>query len=64
LISAAIRTSAADGDDADTFGFQMVQDIQEWGTEAYLGYRFHDLDRNGADYDTINALMTGMRVKF
>jgi uncharacterized coiled-coil protein SlyX len=55
---------AADGDDADTFGFQMVQDIQEWGTEAYLGYRFHDLDRNGADYDTINAIMTGMRVKF
>jgi hypothetical protein len=55
---------AADGDDADTVGFQMVQDIQEWGTEAYLGYRFHDLDRNGADYDTINALMTGMRVKF
>lgn len=55
---------AADGDDADTFGFQMVQDIQKWGTEAYLGYRFHDLDSNGGDYDSINALMTGMRVKF
>ncbi|BBO68454.1 hypothetical protein DSCA_23840 [Desulfosarcina alkanivorans] len=55
---------AADGDDADTFGFQMVQDIQGWGTEAYLGYRFHDLDSNGGDYDAINAIMTGMRVKF
>lgn len=55
---------AADGDDADTIGFQMVQDIQEWGTEAYLGYRIHKLDRNGADFDNINALMTGMRVKF
>jgi uncharacterized coiled-coil protein SlyX len=54
----------ADGDDADTIGFQMVQDIQEWGTEAYLGYRLHKLDRNGADYDNINAFMTGMRVKF
>ncbi|WP_319524114.1 porin [uncultured Desulfosarcina sp.] len=54
----------ADGDDADTIGFQMVQDIQEWGTEAYLGYRLHKLDRNGADFDNINSFMTGMRVKF
>jgi hypothetical protein len=52
------------GDDADTIGLQMVQDIQEWGTEVYLGCRFHSLDRNGADYDSINAVMTGMRVKF
>ncbi len=55
---------SANGDDADTFGLQMVQDIQEWGSEAYLGYRFHKLDSNGADYDNINAIMTGMRVKF
>ena len=52
------------GDDADTIGLQMVQDLQEWGTEAYLGYRLHKLDRNGVDYDNINAIMTGMRVKF
>jgi hypothetical protein len=42
----------------------MVQDIKEWGTEAYLGYRIHKLDRNGTDFDNINALMSGMRVKF
>jgi len=52
------------GDDADTFGLQMVQDLQEWGSEAYIGYRFHKLDRNGVDFDNINAIMTGMRVKF
>jgi uncharacterized coiled-coil protein SlyX len=52
------------GDDAGTFGLQMVQDLQEWGSEAYLGYRFHKLDRNGVDFDNINAVMTGMRVKF
>ena len=52
------------GDVADTFGLQMVQDLQEWGSEAYLGYRFHKLDRNGLDYDNINAIMSGMRVKF
>ena len=55
---------SANGDDADTFGLQMVQDLQQWGTEAYLGYRFHKLDRNGVDFDNINAIMTGMRVKF
>jgi uncharacterized coiled-coil protein SlyX len=54
----------ANGDDADTFGLQMVQDLETWGSEAYLGYRFHKLDRNGADFDDINAIMTGMRVKF
>jgi hypothetical protein len=52
------------GDDADTVGLQMVQDLETWGSEAYLGYRFHKLDRNGVDFDTINAIMTGMRVKF
>ena len=52
------------GDVADTFGLQMVQDLQEWGSEAYIGYRFHKLDRNGVDFDKINAIMSGMRVKF
>ena len=52
------------GDDADTFGLQLVQDLEKWGSEAYLGYRFHKLDRNGADFDSINAIMSGMRVKF
>jgi hypothetical protein len=55
---------AADGDDADTVGLQLVQDFRDWGTEAYLGYRFHKLDRSGADYENINAVMAGMRVKF
>jgi predicted porin/uncharacterized coiled-coil protein SlyX len=52
------------GDDADTLGLQMVQDLLEWGSEAYLGYRFHKLDRSGVDFDNINAIMAGMRVKF
>ena len=55
---------SVNGDDADTFGLQMVQDLEEWGTEAYIGYRFHTLDRDSQDYDDINAVMTGMRVKF
>ena len=55
---------SVNGDDADTFGLQMVQDLQDWGSEAYIGYRFHKLDRDAVNYDNINAIMTGMRVKF
>jgi len=62
---------AQDGDEAKTVGFQFVQDFPEWGSEYYLGYRWHELDRDidhttglATDYDDINALMTGVRVKF
>jgi predicted porin len=53
-----------DGDEAKSVGFQAVQDFPEWGTEYYLGYRWYDLDRQQVDYKNINALMTGVRVKF
>lgn len=53
-----------DGDEATSAGFQFVQDFSEFGTEYYLGYRWHELDRDDADFNDINALMTGVRVKF
>ncbi len=55
---------AQDGDEAKSVGFQVVQDFPEWGSEYYIGYRWHELDRDLADFDDINALMTGVRVKF
>jgi predicted porin len=55
---------AQDGDDADSVGLQFVQDFSRWGTEFYLGYRWHALDRDDADFDDINAVMSGLRVKF
>ena len=55
---------AMNGDEANSVGFQFVQDFSRWGTEYYLGYRWYELDRNHADLDDINALMTGVRVKF
>jgi predicted porin len=55
---------AQDGDEAKSVGFQMVQDIPDWGSEYYLGYRWHALDRDLTDFEDINALMTGVRVKF
>jgi hypothetical protein len=53
-----------DGDEADTVGFQFVQNIDQWATEYFLGYRYHSLDRDNTDFKDINAVMTGLRVKF
>ncbi len=53
-----------DGDEAKTVGFQAVQDFPEWGSEYYIGYRWHQLDRDQTDFNDINAIMTGVRVKF
>jgi len=55
---------AQDGDEAKSVGFQAVQEFPEWGSEYYIGYRMYDLDRKQADFKDINALMTGVRVKF
>jgi hypothetical protein len=53
-----------DDDEAKAFGIQGVQYVEDWATEYYLGYRWHDLDRDDADFDDINAFMSGFRVKF
>jgi predicted porin len=60
------KNVAQNDDTAKTFGIQIVQVLDRWGTEYYLGYRFHDLDRKGEDVDfkTINAVMSGFRIKF
>ncbi|MFC1816429.1 porin [Thermodesulfobacteriota bacterium] len=54
----------ANDDEADTFGITAVQDFAKWGTEYYLGYRHHDLDRTNKDFKPIDAVLTGFRVKF
>ena len=55
---------AQNKDEAESFGFQFVQDFSKWGTECYLGYRNYDLDRSGTDFNDIDAVMSGVRVKF
>jgi hypothetical protein len=55
-----------DRDEATTIGAAIVQDLSQWGMEYYLGYRWHELDRGegSTDFDSINAVMSGVRVKF
>ncbi len=53
-------------DRSDSAGFQCVQNLKDWSTELYMGYRFYDLNRAGAQYDyaDIHTVMAGMRLKF
>ncbi|HCY85243.1 MAG TPA: hypothetical protein DHV36_08930, partial [Desulfobacteraceae bacterium] len=53
-----------DDDTAQLFGIYAVQQIKDAGTELYLGYRWHDLDVPGTEYDAIHAAMLGTRIKF
>lgn len=55
---------ARNGDEARSAGAQVVQDFANWGSEYYMGYRWHELDRDNTDYDDINTLLTGVRLKF
>ena len=48
----------------DVIGAQVVQDIKDFGTELYAGYYFYDLDADISSYESIHALIAGLRVKF
>jgi hypothetical protein len=52
-------------DEASTYAIYLVQNLKNWGTELYTGYRIHTLDdRPGAQFEDIGAFFLGMRVKF
>ena len=53
-----------DSDEFTSYGMFLVQNIDQFSTEAYLGWRRHDLERPGADFDNIDTLLVGGRVKF
>ncbi|MDA1099931.1 MAG: porin [Proteobacteria bacterium] len=55
---------AATGDDATTYGVFAVQKLTKFGTELYGGIRNHELDRPGRNYDDVQAVLVGTRVKF
>ena len=54
----------ADGDKAKVVGAFVVQNLDPAATALYAGYRYYNLSRNDADFDPINAVLTGARVKF
>jgi len=56
--------AAANNDQADTYGLLGVQDITKWGSEYYLGFRNYSLDRTGTDFNSVQSVMSGVRIKF
>lgn len=55
---------AQNGDKADSVGLFGVQEVSAISTDLYLGYRWHQLRRDAVNFDNINAVLTGARVKF
>ncbi len=54
----------ATSDESDSIGLLAVQNVDRIGTELYAGYRNYDLDRDGEDFNDVNALLVGARIKF
>ncbi|MEX0694347.1 MAG: hypothetical protein WD075_07890 [Rhodospirillales bacterium] len=55
---------AQNSDEMITFGLQVVQDLAATGTSLYIGYRNHELDRPGSNFNDVDAVMTGINVAF
>ncbi|NNK96506.1 MAG: hypothetical protein HKP41_19340 [Desulfobacterales bacterium] len=55
---------AQDNDKLKSWAIAAVHNISDWGTEVYMAFRMHQLDRNGTDFDDIHVFWTGARVKF
>lgn len=51
-------------DQGKSFGLAYVQSVKDWGTDFYLAYRLYQLDRDAHEFDDINAVWGGLRLKF
>ena len=54
-------------DEASTYAIYIVQNLKNWGTELYTGYRIYKLENRPStneDFDDIGVFFLGMRVKF
>ncbi|MCG6857459.1 MAG: porin [Salaquimonas sp.] len=52
------------GSESKSYGFAMVQDVDDWRTQYYLGVRQYQYDDPGASYENGLAVILGARVKF
>ena len=54
----------AANDEATTHGIAFVQKISDWGAEFYGSYRNYELKRPGTNFNDIDIVFTGTRIKF
>ncbi|KAA0969781.1 porin [Aureimonas fodinaquatilis] len=55
---------AGNNTDSDSYGIQVVQNIDYLQTEVYLGARSYSYEDEAADYEDSFAFLAGARVKF
>ena len=55
---------AQDGDEFQSIGGFIVQNVDAWAADLYLGFRWHDLDRDDANFDDVFATLAGGRFRF
>lgn len=56
--------SFANSQTASTVGFAAVQNLEDYGTQIYLGVRWNNLDGASLNYSSVWSTMGGARVKF
>lgn len=54
----------AKGGEADAWALAVVQNVPDWGTDFYFAFRQYMYDSDAENYDDINVVMTGARLKF
>ena len=47
-----------------TWALAAVHDVKEWGTEFYAIYRMYMADSERGDFDDVNSVMAGARLRF
>lgn len=60
----SVNDLAQNNDEARSYGLQVVQNMDAYGTELYAAFRNFALDRTGKNYKDINAGWVGARVTF
>lgn len=53
-----------DSGDATSYGLFAVQNLDDYGTEFFLGIRNYEYDTDDQDFQDVFAMMAGARVKF
>ncbi|MEP3200892.1 MAG: porin [Rhizobiaceae bacterium] len=53
-----------DGDDSESFGIQVVQKVDRYNSEVYIGYRNYSYSAPGSTFQDVDAILAGVRFKF
>lgn len=55
---------ALDNDKSKLWSVAAVQNVPDWGTEFYMAFRQYKLDRDTDNFENVNAVLAGARLKF